>query len=201
MKLEVPFYGQTTAVNCGPVALQMVFSYFGKNYDISLIEEKVGIKEGKGISTISLAIASAELGFKTEFFTKHLLFQESHLKKPYYQKYSSMSLEISKKLAEEAKNKGVKLYEKTISLEELLSKIKPESIPIALIDWNTLKKKSEKGYQGHFVPVVGYDKENVYFHNQGFSETAPFFKVGKNIFDKARKSDGTDEDIVVIHKK
>lgn len=199
MILEVPFYKQTTDVNCGPTALQMAFSYFGKNYNINLIEEKVGIRE-KGISTISLAIASAELGFRTEFFTKHLLFQESHLQKPYYQKFSDMDIDKSKKLAEEAKTRGVKLYEKTISLEELLSKINPESIPIVLIDWNTLKERPEKGYQGHFVPVVGFDKDNVYFHNQGFSETAPFFKAGRNIFDKARKSDGTDEDIVVIHK-
>jgi len=41
MKLDVPFFKQTTALNCGPVALQMVLSYFGDKTDLKKIEDLV----------------------------------------------------------------------------------------------------------------------------------------------------------------
>jgi len=43
MKLEVPFFKQTTPLNCGPVAVRMVLSYFGKNVSLEEIERLVGI--------------------------------------------------------------------------------------------------------------------------------------------------------------
>ena len=45
MKLDVPFYPQTTTLNCGPTALKMAFAYFGKDLPIELIEKTVGTDE------------------------------------------------------------------------------------------------------------------------------------------------------------
>ena len=59
----------------------------------------------------------------------------------------------------------------------------------------------EKGYQGHFVPVVGYDKKNVYVHNHGLNNPLSFLPIKKEIFEEARKAKGTDEDIIVVHRK
>lgn len=201
MKLKVPFYKQTTLLNCGPVALQMVFSYFSQDIPIELIEEKTRIKEGKAVSTITLATASAELGFKVKFFSKSLYFNEENFELDFYKKYSSMNIEKARKLIEEARKKGVEMEEKTLSLEELLSFVTKDSIPIVLLDWNVVLGKEKKGYQGHFVPVVGYDKENVYVHNHGFIDTRSFFSIKKEIFDSARKARGTDEDVLIICRK
>lgn len=200
MKLKVPFYKQTTEMNCGPTALKMVFSYFGKEFDADLIEKEAGIKQGKAVSTIRLAIASASLGFKTKFFSKSLYFDEKNLELDFYKQHGDLDIEESKTLIKEAKIKGVELNEKTISLGELLSYLSQDSLPIVLLDWNLIIGK-EKSYQGHFVPIVGYDKDSVYVHNQGFTDTRPFFKIKKERFDKARKARGTDEDILVIYRK
>lgn len=201
MKLEVPFYKQTSLVNCGPTALRMVLAYFGKDEGIKVLEEKTGIKKGKGISTIQIAIAAASLGFRTDFYSKYILFNEENLKHKFYQKYGDIDLlKQSKKLIEDAKIAGVNIQEKTISLEKLLGFVKKDSVPIILLDWNVIKKRKERGYQGHFVPIVGYDEKNIYIHHHGLENPQKFMPVPKKIFDEARKAEGTDEDIMIVYQ-
>ena len=70
-----------------------------------------------------------------------------------------------------------------------------------ILDWNTVLGETEKGYQGHFVPVVGYDIENVYVHNHGFKNPTAFLAIPREVFENARKVRGTDEDIAIIYRK
>lgn len=198
MKLNVPFFKQTTPLNCGPMALRMAASYLGDDPGIEVLEKETGINEGKGIYTIQIAIASANIGYKSDFYSKHVSFNEENLNHEYYQKFSDMDLERSKILLEEAKKAGINIEEKSLSLEELLSKITENSVPIVLINWNVIKDK--EGYYGHFVPLVGYDEENVYIHNHGLKDTQEFMPINKNLFDKARMAEGTDEDLVIVYK-
>ncbi len=200
MKLNVPFFKQTTPLNCGPANLKMVLAYLGKDYNLRILEEKTGINEGKGISTMQIAIGAASLNYKTDFYSINILLNEKNLILDFYKNYSDLDLELSKKLVEKAKSLGVKIQEQTISLNELLSFVAETSIPIILVDWNIIKNRKEKGYQGHFVPIVGYDEENIYIHNCGLNDGEPFVKIPKETFDEARKAQGTDEDIVVIYK-
>ena len=200
MRLKIPFFKQTSPLNCGPTALRMVLAYFGKDEGVDVFEARTGIKKGKVISTIQIATAAASSGFRTDFYSKHILFNEEHMKHEFYKKYSNMDLEQSKKWVEDAKTSGVNIQERTLSLEELLGFVKKDSVPIILLDWNIVKERKEKGYQGHFVPVVGFDEQNVYIHNHGLNETKEFMPVPKNIFDEARKAEGTDEDIVIVYK-
>ncbi len=201
MRLDVPFYKQTTSLNCGPVALKMVLAYFGKDEPIKLLEEKTGIEEGKGVSTIQIAIAAASLGYRTDFYSKHVLFNEENLEYKFYQEHGNVDLERSKRLAKNARELGVNIHERSLSLEELLGFVTKDSIPIVLLNWNVVKGKNEKDYQGHFVPIVGYDKQNVYVHNHGLKNTQKFMPIQRETFDEARKSEGTDEDIVIIYRK
>lgn len=201
MKLSVPFSLQTTPLNCGPVALQMILSYFGDKTDLKIIEEKTGIEEGRGISTIQIAIASASLGYKTHYFSKHIGFNPEHLKHEFYKKYSNLSKERSERFNREAQNAGVKINEKVVSLNELLNLLTKDSIPIVLLDWNIVKNQKEKGYQGHFVPIVGYDSKNVIVHNHGLNNPKEFLAIERSLFDSARKAEGTDEDFLVISRK
>jgi len=200
MKLKVPFYKQTSPLNCGPTTLRMVLGYFGNDEGVEVLEARTGIKEGEGISTIQIATAAASSGYRTDFYSKHILFNEENLKHEFYQKYSDMDLEQSKKWLEDAKVAGVNIQERTLSLEELLGFVTKDSVPIILLDWNIVKARKDKGYQGHFVPVVGYNEQNVYIHNHGLNDTQEFMSVPKTTFDEARKAEGTDEDIVVLHR-
>jgi len=198
MRLNVPFYKQTTDLNCGSAALKMILAYLGKDFNIEELEEKTGIKPGKGVYTIQLANAAKSFGFEVDYYTKNLGFNEEHLKHEFYQKYSEMDLEQSNRFTLEAKKLGVNLNERTISLEEISRRITENSVPLILLDWNIVKNK--KGYQGHFVPIVGYDNENIYVHNPGPNDEGESFPIPKEIFEKARKADGTDEDVAIIYK-
>ena len=201
MRLKIPFYKQTSSLNCGPIALRMILAYFGKDEGTDVLKARTGIKEGKGISTIQIATAAASSGYRTDFYSKHILFNEENLKHEFYQKYRDMDLEQSKKWVEDAKAAGVKIQERTLSLEGLLGFVTKDSVPIILLDWNIVKARKEKGYQGHFVPIVGFDEQNVYIHNHGLNDTQEFMPVPKKIFDEARKTEGTDEDIVIVYRK
>ena len=66
-------------------------------------------------------------------------------------------------------------------------------------NWNVIKGRA--GYHGHFMPIVGYDDEKIYFHQPGPKDPEPYFAISLEVFDKARKSVGTDEDIFFIHRK
>jgi len=200
MKLEIPFFKQTTRLNCGPSALRMILAYFGKDPGMEILEEKTGIKKGKGTYTIQMATAATSLGHRTDFYSKHVLSNEENLKLDFYAKYGDIA-ENSKKLVEDAKMAGVNIQEKILSLEELLGFVTKDSIPIVLIDWNIVTSRMEKGYQGHFSPIVGYDSQNVYVHNHGLNNPQEFMPIERAVFDKARKVAGTDEDIVIIYKK
>lgn len=178
----------------------MVLGYFGDSKSTKFLEEKTLIKEGKGIYTIQIATAASLLGYRTEFFSKYLGVNSENLKLDFYKKYAE-EFRDSDKIVLDAKLAGVKIHEKTLSLEKIISFLSKNSIPIILLDWNIIKHKREKGYQGHFVPIVGYDEKNIYIHNHGLSSPKKFMKISKKIFDEARKAKGTDEDIVIIFNK
>jgi len=200
MKLKVPFYKQTTSLNCGPTVLKIALAFLDKEYSIKQLEKQVGIKDKKGVSTIKLATAAASLGYKVDFFSKHILFDEKNLDLNFYKNHGDLDLEESRKQVKIAEKAGVNIREKTLNLEELLSNLTKTSIPIVLIDWNIIIKKQES-YQGHFVPIVGYDDKYIYIHNSGLRNPQKFMQIKKDIFEKSRKAKGTDEDILIIYKK
>ncbi len=200
MKINVPFYKQTNPLNCGPISLKMIFSFFGKDRPLEEIEEKCRIKEGKATSTVNLAICAVELGFKIKLFSKSLTPIMENLNSDFHKENSEEDY-IAKVngMIKELKDKHAELIENSISIEELLSYITETSIPIVLLDWNIIFPRYQ-GYHGHFVPLVGYDEEKVYIHNPGLADTSEFMSIEKEIFDKTRKSKGTDEDILIIYR-
>ncbi len=50
------------------------------------------------------------------------------------------------------------------------------------------------------MPIVGHDDKNVFVHNSRVTDGQEFMMIHKDTFDKARKANGTDEDVIVIEK-
>ncbi|MFA4887621.1 MAG: peptidase C39 family protein [Candidatus Nanoarchaeia archaeon] len=198
MKLEVPFYQQRSALNCGPTALKMAFEYLGKDLPIELIEEKSRMNDGKGVSTLKLALAAIELGFKTTLYTKTLQFNEEHLKLEFYKNYGDLDTLQCSLLIKETQEKGAHLEEKQLDLQTILNYLDENTIVIVLLDWSVVLHNKEKGYNGHFVPLVGYDEENIYVHNQGNLNPTPYLAIPTHIFEEARMAQGTDEDLLIL---
>ena len=198
MRLNIPFFKQTTELNCGPSSLKMVAEYFGKKDSIEKIEKFAEIEKKKGIFTIQLAKASVLLGFRTELYSKNLSLNNENFELEYYKKYSNSNEKNFEKLIKESKNLGVQMEERLFSLEELFRFMNNQSVLIVLLNWNVITNK--EGYQGHFVPLVGYDESYVYIHDSSLNASGREIPIEKNLFDKARKSKGTDEEFLVIHK-
>jgi len=117
MKIQVPFFKQTSILNCGPTALRMILSYLDKDPGLEKLEKLSDIKEGKGVYTLQLAIASASLGFPTEFYSKQIKFNEANLKLDFYKNYADNDRKLYEKLIEKAKDLGIEMHEKSLSGE------------------------------------------------------------------------------------
>mmetsp|Transcript_10 Transcript_10/g.32 ORF Transcript_10/g.32 Transcript_10/m.32 type:complete len:286 (-) Transcript_10:19-876(-) len=204
VSLPVPFFVQTTDLNCGPTALRMALSFLSDadDYDLPLIEAAVGIQDGKAVSTIRLAIAAAKLGFPAAFRSTSLFFNEAHLDNPYYQRFGDLDLEESKVLVAEAEAVGVDLAERSLSLAEVTASVGRDALAIALLDMNIVYGEEGGGYLGHFVPVVGFEPDGsaVLVHNQARERPASFMRVSAEVFDRARHATGTDEDLVLLRR-
>ncbi len=200
MKLEIPCYEQASTFDCGVVSLKMIFDYFQSGISLEEIQKFANVKENKGATIIQLAIAAKKLGFDTSLYSIDEEFDETNLELEFYKENADLELykNINKLLAE-MKSLGVSLVVGELKLDKLLSMLSKDSMLLILLDFNVIR--GEEGYRGHFVPIVGYDDENVYVHNFGKEFVEPNLAIKRDVFDKARKAKGTDQDLLVIRGK
>ena len=192
MKINVPLFQQDSKMNCGPVALKMILDYFEMDLSVNDISKVAGIIEGKGIMTIQLAYAAAHFGRKVEFYSNNFEFNPENLKEDFYKKFSDLGFNSEEWIAK-AKNVNVYVEEKTFDLNQVLKFIDDDYVPLILLDWNVVK--GQEGYKGHFVVLVGYDHDLVFINDPGLGQCV---RIKKEVFDKARKAKGTDQDIILI---
>ena len=147
MKLDVPFHVNRKN-ECGPIALQMVFEYFGEKLDFDKIRTLVDSEKSGVTWTVSLARTAAELGFNVEFYSTSLGFNPKNFELDYYKKECGDSDNIKSRLDKtiiECNRLGIKLEERPLELGEILEKINQDCIPIILINWHVVKGK--EGYK------------------------------------------------------
>jgi len=202
MNLDVPVYSQAKDVkDCGPAALKMILSYFGEDIDINKITDLSDPERSGVVPTVGLAKAAAQLGFKVELYTSSLEVDSKNFELEFYKKEASSYLglvEKAKRLLEELTKYGGKAELKRLELGEILSKINKDCVPLILLNWNTLFNLPD--FQGHFVPITGYDDEFIFVNDPDVRKPGNK-KIPRALFDKSRKSQGTDEDIIFIHRK
>jgi hypothetical protein len=181
----------------------MIFDFYGKVENKQKLTQLALVEKSGATWTLGLAKASAELGFKTEFYSICLGVNEDSYDLDFYKKFTDGLDENKKKeieILKSCKNAGVTLTEKSIDIKFLLNKINNDCIPIVLLDWNIISNGKFGSYNGHFVPIVGYDDNLVYVHQQSGTTAKPYFEIERGLFEKARLSKGTDEEIVFIHR-
>ena len=198
MLIPVPFYVQEP-FECGPVALQMVLEHFGKKCSKEEIKALTESESSGATHTIALAKAAAQLGFPVEFYSVKLGFNPKNFELQYYQKLTDGPETVEEKLNAlhtDCVKYGVRMEERSLPLEEILSKLSDSCVAIVLIDWS--KFNNTDTFIGHICPLIGYDEKNVYIHQPGPQDPAANFAVKKDLFESARKATGTDEDVVFI---
>lgn len=190
---SVPHIVQEHDYDCGPVNLQIAIQFLGLDKSLSELKELMNYEKGEAIYTIEIATAASKLGLKTEFYTAHLF--NEHQEEFYDEHARDKS---NKQLYSEARAAGVEVKEENLSIQDLAGFISENSIPIVLVDWNTLKQR-EDGYQGHFVPLISVEDSKVVIHNTS-NEDGDFIEFDRELFDKARKAEGTDRDVALIRR-
>ncbi|MDD4761408.1 MAG: cysteine peptidase family C39 domain-containing protein [Candidatus Pacebacteria bacterium] len=63
-KVKVPFFKQDTNYSCGPVALQMVFLFFGKMKSEKELIKKLKTRKDEGISHTKMKEGAKKFGFR-----------------------------------------------------------------------------------------------------------------------------------------
>ena len=197
MLLPVPFHKSLKDTDCGPLALKMVLEYFGKKLPIEQIAKEEKQLETGLVWTLGILRAAHKLGFRAKLISTTNFSHTEDI--DYYKKYANdKGMLVLKELEKEAKQLNLDVEEKNMPLNELLGYVTENSVPIVLINWFVVAGK--EGFSGHFVPLVGFDEENVYVHNPGIASAQPYLKVKRAKFVQAWESKGTDKDCVVVFK-
>ncbi|MFP4645638.1 MAG: peptidase C39 family protein [Candidatus Woesearchaeota archaeon] len=198
MKLDVPYHASKKDTDCGPLALKMVLEFFGEQHEFAELSHLERQLDTGLVWSAGIARAAIKLGFTSTFITKTV--QESIPDNEYYDTYAlDDARAILQQLTFEIKKAGVEIRQLDLSLAELLGSVSEDSIPIVLVNWNVIRGK--KGFSGHFLPITGYDEQQVYVHNPGLDMAASHLPIDKVLFLKAWETKGTDKDVVIIYRK
>lgn len=193
MRFDVPFHTQESEYDCGPVNVYTTAEYLDKDTNIDEVKKILNYEEGEAIYTIELAIAASKLGLSAEFYTNDPFAEHDG---EFYEEHSrEIENEVLYQRAEEA---DVLTESRELNFKEITGYLTENSIPILLIDWNVIKNR--EGYQGHFVPIVGYNDDKIIIHEPSDPE-GDFMEIDREKFNEARKAEGTDQDIAVIKKQ
>lgn len=200
MKFDIPLVKQERPFECGAVTLDMVLSYFGevntkRDYRNLLDQDDNGV-----IWTSDLAKTATRLGYKTSMYSKSLGVDERKYDLDFYQEHADELNEAEEKLESfhsEIEDNDGELNEETLTLDNIVDKTSKDNIPIIVLDWGIIDPKNYR--QMHFVPVTGYDEDNIYVH-EPHRHVEKHFPISRNKFNASRKSRGTDEDILFISK-
>ncbi len=68
------------------------------------------------------------------------------------------------------------LLSSSYSFDQLRSSFSNTAIPIVFLDWSCIENNSS--FQGHFVPVVGFEEDAVLVHH----ESTAFFRIPTTVF-------------------
>ncbi len=196
MKIDVPYYASKKDTDCGPLALKMALEYLGEDHSFEEIAEKERQLDSGMVWSGGIARAAKKFGFPVKLISiSNFSHEENDIE--FYKKYAdNKAMIVLKELSEEL---GDTVEEKDMSIEELLKFVSEDSVPIVLVNWYVIAEK--EGFNGHFLPVVGYDEENIYVHNPGLARAQAYLPIKRDLFVKAWESKGTDKDTIVIFRK
>jgi hypothetical protein len=137
------------------------------------------------------------------FCTTEIGAKESYKDFDFYSKeIDGDTVRVNKSFAEASKN-GLTVLHKTLSLEAIRTLLlSAQVIMIMLVDLTELRDISllaGKTYRGHYILVCGYCQDREEFALQDpSSSTGQLIFIGAEALDRARKSEGTDEDLILF---
>ena len=110
---RVPYFAQTSPLNCGPTCLRMIAATCGPDPGIAAMEEASGIEKGKAVSTLDLVTAMGRVlapqAADVVFCSLSPVFNEANMTHAFYQLHYDGSVEASEQQLAEVEAQGIQV--------------------------------------------------------------------------------------------
>ncbi|KAJ3668908.1 hypothetical protein LUZ60_010858 [Juncus effusus] len=204
--VDVPHVRQTFNWDCGLACVLMVIRTLGiENYDITDLENFCSTTS---IWTVDLAYLLHKFSVNFSFLTITLGVNPHYSAESFYREQLQDDSGRVGELFGKAVNEGINIQCRSISVNEISLRIlSGRYIAVALVDktklispWmNTTEYLNEESdYMGHYVVICGYDADCGEFEIRDPASSRKYERVSMESLDEARKSFGTDEDILLV---
>ncbi|KAI5059493.1 hypothetical protein GOP47_0025812 [Adiantum capillus-veneris] len=207
--IKVPHVEQLHSWDCGLACVLMVLKTLGiEGHDLKSLEE---LCSTSSIWTVDLAHLLRLFDVEVAFLTVTIGANPSFAVETFYKENMEEDGERVNKLFEKAPEVGIQVQWRSISAQELSMLIlSGRYLAIALVDkrklcypWLEELGLSDccgmiTGYTGHYVVICGYDMELDEFEIRDPASSSENGRISLQALDEARKSFGTDEDLLLI---
>ncbi|BFG22760.1 hypothetical protein CerSpe_090340 [Prunus speciosa] len=210
--VEVPHINQLYSWDCGLACLVMVFRTVGiDSCDIQTLAELCCTTS---IWTVDLAYLLQKFSISFSYYTVTFGANPNYSGETFYKEQLPNDLARVDTLFQKAREAGVSIQCRSISREEICFLILcGKYIAIVLVDQYKLSRScsddvfvsdfygSNSGYTGHYVIICGYDSATDEFEIRDPACSRKHERVSSTCLEEARKSFGTDEDLLLISLK
>lgn len=207
--IEVPHVNQIYNWDCGLACVLMVLQTIGiDNCNLQALVELCGTES---IWTVDLAYLLQSFSVMFTYFTVTLGANPNFSVETFYKDHLPHDLVRVDLLFQKAVEAGLKIECRSFSREEVyLLILSGEYVVIALVDQYKLSQSwldevcdsdlygINLGYTGHYVVICGYDADRDEFEIRDPASSRKCIRVSSKCLDDARKSFGTDEDLLLI---
>jgi len=207
--VEVPLVNQEHAWDCGLACILMVLRTLGINN--SNIQELEELCCTTSIWTVDLAYLLHKFSVSFSYFTVTVGANPNFSMETFYKEQLANDVMRVNMLFHKALEAGITIQCRSISGEEISGLILSGNyIAIALVDHYRLSQSwiedvcvsgfysGNSSYTGHYVVICGYDAETDEFEIRDPASARKHEKVTSKRLEEARKSFGTDEDLLLI---
>lgn len=207
--VEVPHVNQLFTWDCGLACVLMALKTVGVN-DCS-IENLAEICSTTSIWTVDLAYLLQKFSVSFCYFTVTFGANPSYSVETYYKEQLPSDLGRVDTLFQKAVEAGISIKCRSISGKEICQWIlSGKHIAIALVDQYKLTQywlgdvigsgfiQSNVEYTGHYILICGYDADKDEFEIRDPASSRKRDRIPSKCLEEARKSFGTDEDLLLI---
>ncbi|XP_077214855.1 guanylyl cyclase 1 [Tasmannia lanceolata] len=207
--VEVPHIRQLCNWDCGLACVSMVLKALGIDHcDIHSLGNLCGTTS---IWTVDLAYLLHKFSVRFSFLTVTVGANPDFLMETFYKEQFPSDIGRVDRLFAKALEAGISIQCRSISGEEISFLIlSGKYVAVALVDKYKLSRSwledicvsgcygGASGYTGHYVVICGYDADTNEFEIRDPASCRKYERVSLECLEDARKSFGTDEDILLI---
>eukprot|EP01025_Chloroclados_australasicus_P009921 TRINITY_DN1384_c0_g1_i2.p1 TRINITY_DN1384_c0_g1~~TRINITY_DN1384_c0_g1_i2.p1 ORF type:complete len:264 (-),score=17.02 TRINITY_DN1384_c0_g1_i2:461-1252(-) len=212
--LEVPHVKQQHSWDCGVACTLMVLKKLNASHGINLSQLCQQFNT-RSIWTIDIAHVLRKHGIDVTFYTVTIGANPEFANEKYYMLHISEDARRVESLFQQASSIGLSIVKRSVSMKEITQfMISRQYLIILLVDlrkistWlsaadtcfmSTCCIKNGVGYQGHYIVLCGYDQHRSQLLYMDPGGRNGIQRQSVEAVEDARKSYGTDEDLLLIN--